>query len=194
MISFASSPWQIFLILPSQAKDLFEKICPDEEFLQAVPNPEDIILDDFLQDGNQTAEAEPEGEAQADAVVQESTEEDCSSAGMVEEKAQEGQVNSEAADERAEDDAGVKDESPASDASQEQREDDQESKQSNEWSRQSFHWMTLSQCQSLVVTMPHDSKVNEVKLLANCFRSPFVSSVCQKVISPLDSLVNRLIL
>ena len=111
---------------------MFEKICPDEEFLQAVPNPEDIILDDFLQDGNQTAEAEPEGEAQADAVVQESTEEDCSSAGMVEEKAQEGRVNSEAADERAEDDAGVKDESPASDASQEQREDDQESKQSNE--------------------------------------------------------------
>ena len=46
----------------SQAKDVFEKICPDEEFLQAVPNPEDIILDDFLQDGNQNA-VEPEGGA-----------------------------------------------------------------------------------------------------------------------------------
>lgn len=140
MISFASSPWQIFLILPSQAKDLFEKICPDEEFLQAVPNPEDIILDDFLQDGNQNAEAEPEGEAQADAVVQESTEEESSSAGMVEEQ---DRVTSEGADGRGEEDAGVKDQSPASGASQEQREDDQESKQSrNEWSCQSFHWMT----------------------------------------------------
>lgn len=35
-----------------QAKEVFEKICPDEEFLQPVPNPEDIILDDFLQDPN----------------------------------------------------------------------------------------------------------------------------------------------
>ena len=42
---------------------MFEKICPDEEFLQAVPNPEDIILDDFLQDGNHNA-VEPEGGAQ----------------------------------------------------------------------------------------------------------------------------------
>lgn len=50
----------------SQAKDVFEKICPDEEFLQAVPNPEDIILDDFLQDGNQNV-VEPEGGAQDDA-------------------------------------------------------------------------------------------------------------------------------
>lgn len=106
---------------------MFEKICPDEEFLQAVPNPEDIILDDFLQDGNQTAEAEPEGEAQADAVVQESTEEESSSAGMVEEQ---DRVTSEGADGRDEEDAGVKDESPASGASQGHREDDQESKQS----------------------------------------------------------------
>ena len=106
---------------------MFEKICPDEEFLQAVPNPEDIILDDFLQDGNQNAEAEPEGEAQADAVVQESTEEESSSAAMVEEQ---DCVTSEGADGRGEGDAGVKDEGPASGASQEQREDDQESKQS----------------------------------------------------------------
>ena len=105
---------------------MFEKICPDEEFLQAVPNPEDIILDDFLQDGNQNAEAEPEGEAQADAVVQESTEEESSSAGMVEEQ---DRVTSEGADGRGEEDACVKDESPASGASQEQRQDDQESKQ-----------------------------------------------------------------
>ena len=34
---------------------MFEKICPDEEFLLPVPNPEDIILDDFLQDPNQNA-------------------------------------------------------------------------------------------------------------------------------------------
>lgn len=47
-----------------QAKEVFEKICPGEEFLQRVPNPEDIILDDFLQDGNQSA-AEPEGAAPA---------------------------------------------------------------------------------------------------------------------------------
>lgn len=111
---------------------MFEKICPDEEFLQAVPNPEDIILDDFLQDGNQNAEAEPEGEAQVDDVVQGSTDEDTSAAGIFEEKAQEGHVTSEAADERSEDDAGVKDEVPTSDASREQREDDQESKLSNE--------------------------------------------------------------
>ncbi|KAJ7383782.1 hypothetical protein OS493_026316 [Desmophyllum pertusum] len=38
-----------------QAKEVFEKICPDEEFLQPIPNPEDIILDDFLQDANQNA-------------------------------------------------------------------------------------------------------------------------------------------
>ena len=106
---------------------MFEKICPDEEFLQAVPNPEDIILDDFLQDGNQNAGAEPEGEAHADAVVQESTEEESSSAAMVEE---EDRVTSEGAVGRGEEDAGVKDEDPASGASQEQREDDQESKQS----------------------------------------------------------------
>lgn len=45
---------------------MFEKICPDEEFLQAVPNPEDIILDDFLQDGNNQNAEEPEREALAD--------------------------------------------------------------------------------------------------------------------------------
>lgn len=106
---------------------MFEKICPDEEFLQAVPNPEDIILDDFLQDGNQNVEAEPEGEAQADAVVQESTEEESSSAGMVEEQ---DRVTSEGADGRGEEDTVFKDEDLTSDASQEQREDDQESKQS----------------------------------------------------------------
>ena len=54
---------------------MFEKICPDEEFLQAVPNPEDIILDDFLQDGNQNA-GEPVGGAQADVVEPGSGEEE----------------------------------------------------------------------------------------------------------------------
>ena len=29
-----------------QAKQVFEKICPEEEFLPAAPNPEDIIFDD----------------------------------------------------------------------------------------------------------------------------------------------------
>ena len=58
-----------------QAKDVFEKICPDEEFLQAVPNPEDIILDDFLQDGNQNV-VEPEGGNQGDAAESVSGEED----------------------------------------------------------------------------------------------------------------------
>ena len=46
---------------------MFEKICPDEEFLQAVPNPEDIILDDFLQDGNNQNAEEPVTGALADA-------------------------------------------------------------------------------------------------------------------------------
>ena len=40
---------------------MFEKICPGEEFLQRVPNPEDIILDGILQDGNQNV-VEPAGE------------------------------------------------------------------------------------------------------------------------------------
>ena len=53
--------------LSPQAKEVFEKICPDEEFLQPVPNPEDIILDDFLQDANQNA-TQPGLGAQADAV------------------------------------------------------------------------------------------------------------------------------
>ncbi|KAL9971645.1 hypothetical protein ACROYT_G017841 [Oculina patagonica] len=48
-----------------QAREVFEKICPDEEFLQPVPNPEDIILDDFLQDGNQNA-AQPDLGGEAD--------------------------------------------------------------------------------------------------------------------------------
>ncbi|XP_044176469.1 rab proteins geranylgeranyltransferase component A-like isoform X1 [Acropora millepora] len=55
-----------------QAKEVFEKICPGEEFLQRVPNPEDIILDGILQDGNQNV-VEPAGEvAQAG-----ETEHDC---------------------------------------------------------------------------------------------------------------------
>ena len=29
-----------------QAKEIFEKICPDEEFIPKAPNPEDIIYDD----------------------------------------------------------------------------------------------------------------------------------------------------
>ena len=57
-----------------QAKEVFEKICPDEEFLQPVPNPEDIILDDFLQDVNQNA-TQPGLGAQADAVDADSGEE-----------------------------------------------------------------------------------------------------------------------
>ena len=40
---------------------MFEKICPGEEFLQRVPNPEDIILDGILQEGNQNV-VEPAGE------------------------------------------------------------------------------------------------------------------------------------
>lgn len=35
----------LFLV---QAKSIFTSICPDEEFLPAVPNPEDIIWDDYL--------------------------------------------------------------------------------------------------------------------------------------------------
>ena len=65
----------------SQAKDVFEKLCPDEEFLQAVPNPEDIILDDFLQDGNHNA-VEPEGGAQDAAAEPGSGEEDGAGAGQ----------------------------------------------------------------------------------------------------------------
>ena len=60
--------------LSPQAKEIFEKICPDEEFLQPVPNPEDIILDDFLQDANQNA-TQPGLGAQADAVDPDSGEE-----------------------------------------------------------------------------------------------------------------------
>ena len=38
-----------FLFLRSlQAKEIFKKICPDEEFLPAVPNPEDILWDEML--------------------------------------------------------------------------------------------------------------------------------------------------
>lgn len=59
--------YKLFIAVSPQAKDVFEKICPDEEFLQPVPNPEDIILDDFLQDANQNG-AEPGLDAQADAV------------------------------------------------------------------------------------------------------------------------------
>ena len=60
-------------------------------------------------------------------MVQESTEEESSSAGMVEEQ---DRITSEGADGRGEEDAGVKEESPAWGASQGHREDDQESKQS----------------------------------------------------------------
>lgn len=49
-----------------QAKEVFEKICPDEEFLQPVPNPEDIILDDFLQDPNHNAAQTDLGDQQND--------------------------------------------------------------------------------------------------------------------------------
>ena len=68
-------PGDVLLPLPSQAKEVFEKICPDEEFLQAVPNPEDIILDDFLQDGNQNA-GEAEAGAQVDVVDPDSREDE----------------------------------------------------------------------------------------------------------------------
>lgn len=44
---------------------MFEKICPGEEFLQRVPNPEDIILDGILQDGNQNVVEPAEEVAQA---------------------------------------------------------------------------------------------------------------------------------
>ena len=59
--------YKLFITVSPQAKEVFEKICPDEEFLQPVPNPEDIILDDFLQDANQNA-TEPGLDARADAV------------------------------------------------------------------------------------------------------------------------------
>ena len=52
---FQLTSYKHFITLSPQAKEVFEKICPDEEFLQPVPNPEDIILDDFLQDANQNA-------------------------------------------------------------------------------------------------------------------------------------------
>ena len=39
-----------------QAKQIFESLCPNEEFLPAVPNPEDIIMEDFLQTGEQTGD------------------------------------------------------------------------------------------------------------------------------------------
>ena len=63
-----------YITLSPQAKEIFEKICPDEEFLQPVPNPEDIILDDFLQDANQNA-TQPGLDAQANAVDPDSGEE-----------------------------------------------------------------------------------------------------------------------
>lgn len=47
-----------------QAKDIFTSICPNEDFLLAVPNPEDIIWDDI---GSNTKE-EP-GEQAGDDVV-----------------------------------------------------------------------------------------------------------------------------
>ena len=66
--------YKLFITVSPQAKEVFEKICPDEEFLQPVPNPEDIILDDFLQDANQNA-TEPGLDARADAVDPDSGEE-----------------------------------------------------------------------------------------------------------------------
>ena len=45
---------------------MFEKICPGEEFLQRVPNPEDIILDGILQDGNPNAVEPAEEVVQAE--------------------------------------------------------------------------------------------------------------------------------
>ena len=52
----------LFCSINRQAKGIFEEICPNEEFLPAVPNPEDIILDDFLQDATQNASEQPLGE------------------------------------------------------------------------------------------------------------------------------------
>ena len=31
---------------PCQAREIFQKICPNEEFLPAIPNPEDIVFDE----------------------------------------------------------------------------------------------------------------------------------------------------
>ena len=72
---FSILPYDKYSVTPlPQAKEVFEKICPDEEFLQPIPNPEDIILDDFLQDANQNA-TQPDIGVQADAVDPDSREE-----------------------------------------------------------------------------------------------------------------------
>lgn len=39
-----------------QAKDIFTSICPNEDFLPAVPNPEDIIWDDVGSNSDTTVE------------------------------------------------------------------------------------------------------------------------------------------
>ena len=52
---WVTSPWPISYF---QAKQIFESICPGEEFLPAIPNPEDIIRDDFLQNNEQSGNAD----------------------------------------------------------------------------------------------------------------------------------------
>lgn len=56
-----------------QAKAIFTSICPDKEFLEAVPNPEDIIWDDLS--NNPHAKQEPVGDEQSLAGSKERTEE-----------------------------------------------------------------------------------------------------------------------
>lgn len=41
---------QLYILFSIQAKEIFTSICPNEKFLPAVPNPEDIIWDDIGSD------------------------------------------------------------------------------------------------------------------------------------------------